>query len=482
MAAQQGAPALNDVDVLVVGSGIAGLSAAVAAREAGAARVLVAESTDVVGGSSRLSGGLVMGAGTQFQRAAGIVDTADDLYHDYLALNQWRVDAGVVRRFCHACGPTVDWLADHGVPFTGELVWGGDERQPRTHVVDGRGQAIIDALHRTCRELDVDIALGRRVDALLVDGGRVVGAAAGDDRVRAGVVVLASGGFGANPAMLAERFPSAVQDGWTWYIGAEGAQGDGLELGLSVGAQLVGHDRGLRLLHPNFVRTYEAYQPAWIVVVDRDGRRFYDESAPYGIVDGVHRAAGDRAFVLFDDAMLHHRDRWPTFKDPWMDARFRGSPNWNPDMVAEQVAKGAMHRTATVAELALALGLPPGVLAGTVDVYNADVDSGYDRQFAKAPAFLRPLRTPPFYGAEVRPATLCFTACGVRIDPDGRVLHRTGHAVPGLFAAGETTGGVIGERYMGSGNSLGNGATMGRVAGTVAAGGSWPDEPVAVHR
>ena len=120
-----------DIDVLVVGSGAAGLSAALSAREAGAERVLVAEGGDVVGGSSRLSGGLIMGAGTRHQAAAGIADDTDALYHDYMQANRWDVDAAVVRRFCDMSGVVVDWLADLGVEFHERLVRGGDELVPR---------------------------------------------------------------------------------------------------------------------------------------------------------------------------------------------------------------------------------------------------------------------------------------------------------------------------------------------------------------
>jgi succinate dehydrogenase/fumarate reductase flavoprotein subunit len=186
-------------------------------------------------------------------------------------------------------------------------------------------------MHRVALERGIDLALGRRVDRLVVTddaiaGVAVAGVASGDDELTADAVVIATGGFGANHELLAEFFPSAAATDWTWYIGADGARGDALTLGASVQAQTIGHDRGLRLLHPNFVRTYEAYLPAWVVVVDRSGRRFYDESAPYGIVDNLHRAHGDLAWVVFDDAALRFEgERWQ-YKDPVMNQRLR-SPN-----------------------------------------------------------------------------------------------------------------------------------------------------------
>ena len=186
-----------DVDVLVVGSGAAGLSAALAAAQAGAARVLVAEAEGVVGGSSRLSGGLMMGAGTRYQRAAGIEDDGDRLFRDYLQLNRWNLEVAAARRLAREAGDAVEWLGDMGLEFHPDLVYGGDEPVPRVHVPIGRGQAVVDLLAARCRDAGVDIALGRRVDRLLTNGdGAVCGVAVGDDEITAHAVVVASGGFG----------------------------------------------------------------------------------------------------------------------------------------------------------------------------------------------------------------------------------------------------------------------------------------------
>lgn len=459
----------TQVEVAIIGSGIAGLCAANAAWEAGARRIIVIESETVVGGSSRLSGGMIMGAGTRIQKEHGIDDSPEALFHEYMAWNAWRLDAAVARKFCEQAGHTVDWMADLGVPFTGELVLGGDEPQPRTHTVAKSGQGIIDALHARCRERDIDVALDMRVDRLIVRDGQVVGVGVGGEDLLADAVVIATGGFGASAERLAEHYPSAAATGdWAWYIGAESSRGDAFALADQVHAQITGHDRGLRLLHPNFWREIEAYQPGWVVVVNREGRRFYDEAAPYGIVDDVHRWQGDTAYVIFDDAQLRFTGQRAQYKDPVMAARIK-TPNWTPDVVDEQVAKGAMHAATTIAELATKLGVPAEILTATIERYNEFCTAGADGEFAKAAKFLQPVSTPPFYAALVRPATICLTSCGLRIDPDGRVLAVDGRPVPGLFAGGECTGGVLGDRYMGSGNSIGNSATMGRVAGTSAA-------------
>jgi fumarate reductase flavoprotein subunit len=461
----------SDVDVLVVGSGAAGLAAALSARQNGAERVLIAESEGIVGGSSRLSGALTMGAGTRYQKALGIQDDADSLFHDYMTLNHWDVEAGVARRLADLAGPTVEWIGDLGVEFYEQMVYGGDERVPRVHVPIGRGQAVVDALHSACRKAGVEVALGQRVDRLLVDDGTVGGVAVGEDAITAGAVVLAAGGFGNSPDRLAAQYPSAAATQWTWYIGAPGSRGDALDLAGQVGAQILGHDRGLRLLHANFAKIYEAYLPGWIVIVNREGRRFFNETAPYGITDGLLRAQGDVAYAVFDDAALTAATAAGVarYKQQIPGSTKKQSPHWNADVIEQMVRDGKVHRTNTIAELAKALGLPEDRLEGTVARHNEQVAAGEDPDYLKDPKFLEPISTAPFFGAQIRPATVCFTACGPRIDRDARVLDRMGRPVPGLYAAGECTGGVIGPAYVGSGNSYANCLVFGRVAGASAA-------------
>ena len=462
----------TDVDVLVVGSGAAGLSAALAARDAGAERVLVAESEGIVGGSSRLSGGLIMGAGTRYQRALGIEDDPDSLYHDYIQLNRWNVDTAVVRRFTELAGPAIEWLGDLGVEFYDQLVYGGDERIPRVHVPTGRGQGVVDVLHRHCRERDVDIALGRRVDRLLTgEDGTVTGIAVGDDEITAGAVVLAAGGFGNNPEKLSVHFPSAANTGAAWYIGADGSRGDALDLGAQVDAQTIGHDRGLRLLHAGFAPIYEAYLPGWLVLVNEAGLRFGDETAPYGIMDYLVRQQGDRVFAICDRPTLEAATQKgiARYKQTIPGSTKRQSPHWTTDIIDQMVRGGRVQSADSIDALADALDLPKRELTGTIAWYNRGVDAGDDDEFAKDAKFLEPVSTPPFYGAEIRPATVCFTVYGLRIDRDAAVLDGASTPIPGLFAAGECTGGVVGSQYVGSGNSYANITVFGRIAGDSAA-------------
>lgn len=459
-----------DFDVVVVGSGAAGLSAALAAAEEGAS-VLVAESEGIVGGSSRLSGGLMMGAGTRYQRALGIEDSPEALFHDYMTLNQWKVESAVVARLTQRAGQAVEWLGDHGVEFYDQMVFGGDETVPRVHCPIGRGQAVVDTLYARCREAGVEFALGQRIDRLVVQDGVVHGVAVGGDEITAGAVVIASGGFGANEEKRRELFPSVFETGWSYYIGADGARGDALDFTREVDAQVTGYNRGLRLLHTDFDKMYEAYIPGWLILVNRDGRRFCNETAPYGIMDGLLAEQGDVAFAIFDHRRLVEATELGVarYKQSIPGSTKRQSPHWNLDIIEMMQKEGKVHVADSVDALAERIGVPATHLRATVDRVNELHARHEDADYLKDPKFLEPIAEGPFYAVEVRPATCCFTACGLRIDRDAQVLDTSGRPIPGLYAAGEVTGGVIGPRYVGSGNSYGNCVTMGRVAGQSAA-------------
>ena len=328
----------------------------------------------------------------------------------------------------------MEWLGDLGVQFYDQLVFGGDERVPRVHCPIGRGQAVVDVLTSHCRGAGVEIALGRRVGRLLTEDGAVVGAGVGDDALTAGAVVVATGGFGNDPEKLARYFPSAAETGWAWYIGAPGSRGDHLDLAVQVGAQVTGYNRGLRLLHADFARIYEAYLPGWLVLVDRQGRRFCDETAPYGIMDGLIQDRGDVAYAIFDRAALDEATAAGVarYKQQVPGSTKKQSPHWNTDIVESMVAAGKVHRARSVAELAAGFALPAEHLEATVERYNAAVAAGEDFDYLKDPKFLQPIASPPFYAAEIRPATVCFTACGLRIDRDAQVIGESGRRFPGF--------------------------------------------------
>ncbi len=460
-----------DFDVVVIGSGAAGLSAALTAAELGCS-VLVVEATDVIGGSSRLSGGQMMGAGTRLQRELGIEDSADALYQHYMNLNQWTLEPSVIRRFASECGPAVDWVESLGVSFKKELFYSGDESAPRDHAPDEAGSGVVGVLHAQCRRNPlIEFALGQRVDRLVQDNEGVAGVSVGSDELTAGAVVMATGGFGANPEMLARYYPAAgVTDEWFWYVGGEGSRGDAITMGQEIDAQVIGENRGLMLLTPNFGHMLEVYFPGWLVMVNRHGQRFFNEMSSYSVTEPIIRRQDGPVWAIFDaagKASATRANSSASKKRPDMPGPT--VRKFIEPVLDDMIAAGVIRQAATIAELAELIDLPVENLVGTFEVYNEDVAAGRDRFYDKKPELMRPIDTPPYYATELRLAHLPLTSTGLRIDAEARVLSNRSRPIRGLFAAGECTGGVLGDIYVGSGNSYSNAVGFGRVAGRNAA-------------
>jgi fumarate reductase flavoprotein subunit len=194
---------------------------------------------------------------------------------------------------------------------------------------------------------------------------------------------------------------------------------------------------------------------AWVTLVNPDGRRFIAEDAYHSVLTAAILAQGGLAYALFDEAARASAPPDPAYGDVLTTGG-----------TSDPQEPGAVLRAGSIAELAAALGMDPGLLAHTAAAVNGDVRHGVDGVFGKDPALLRPIATPPFYAVAVRPALVAVTGYGLRIDEQARVLDHADAPIPGLFAAGEATGNVLGELYIGSGNSLTSCFVFGRMAGT----------------
>ncbi|MCR6030102.1 FAD-dependent oxidoreductase [Nocardioides sp. zg-579] len=458
-----------DFDVIVVGSGAAGLIAALTAQERGA-DVLVVEASATVGGASRLSHGHILASETHVQKALGLEDDKDQLYLEYMLANQWQIKPTIARSIADESGPVIDWLATLGLDFVPALHRDGGERVPRTHMVDGKGNVggarLIDVLQRSCRQRGIDIVTGNRVDRLIHRDGAVVGVSAGGEDLTAHAVVLATGGFGANKELVVEHLPSVGQhQEWLYYIGPDTSQGDHIALADDVGAHLVGHDVCKPSLAPRMkVVDFDPFIPAWSLLLGSDGHRIIDETAPYGQIYGVTRQSGGVVHAVFDAATLAINDtpELPTFAHGGRPAY------WSTDGIKDILGSGGGVEAATLEELAEKLSLSPTAVVGAVARYNSFSETGVDSDFGKEARFLRPVAAGPFYGIPLVTSVIGITAYGVEIDGGAQVLADDSRAIPGLYAAGECTGGVIGTRYLGGGNGLASATTMGRVAGASA--------------
>jgi len=459
-------------DVLVVGLGCAGASAALAAAEVGA-EVMALERASAGGGTSALSGGVVyLGGGTPVQQACGFEDDPEAMAAYLLAACGPDPDAAKITAFAEASVAHFHWLVSQGVPFresfhpgTGiepptddGLIFSGSENvhpfrelarpAPRGHCVARPGAAggllMERLLARVAAAPEVRTACDARAEALVrAADGRVVGARvrrAGERawlRARGGVV-LAAGGFIQDREAVARHAPALLR--CKVRIGCEGDDGSGIRLGLGAG----GAPR--RLEAGSISLPY--YPPEGLkrgILVNARGERFVNEDAYYGLV-GEHallRQDG-RVFLVVDDA-VHER----------------------PMAGMEIAAVGE-----TPAELARELGMP--ALEATLRAYNAAAARGEDPAFHKRPAYVVPLEHAPLGALDCTAENAiyaAFTLGGLATDPDARVLDAAGAPVPGLFAAGRTTSGVAAQGYS-SGLSLADGTFFGRRAGAHAARGT----------
>jgi fumarate reductase flavoprotein subunit len=456
----------NDYDLIVIGSGLGGQVAAVSAVEAGG-RVLVLDAAAKFGGTSAMSGGTIYAAGTQVQRAAGVVDSPDALFEHYMTFNHWLLDASIVRRYCDEAPAAIDWLIGMGVHFAPEKLYrAGIELGRRGHSADGHGAQLMETVHGYAATKGVEFIANTRVERLLLDHGRVSGIHTDGVDLSAGAVVIACGGLGDDLHLRREYYPDAARWGeWHHYIGAPTVHGDSIRLGLQAGASIARStlNRGLLLRAPNFgTRDIEGFMPNWLFLVNREGRRFTDETAPYAVMDGIINAQTDQScWAIMDQKMFLAADG-KSRENPHIPGTF--APNWDYQTFKEQLPRGKVLREPTLAALAARVGLNHAALVNNIARYNQYVEKGTDEQFFKDMKGARTITEPPFYAVELKAVIMVNSSAGLEVDGDARVQNEADAPIPGLYAVGEAAGGVVG-KYLGGGNTLGAGLIFGRIAG-----------------
>lgn len=470
-------------DVLVVGSGIAGLSAAISARESGASVLLLDRASAAeAGGNTRYTEAYMRMASVD-EPAAGL---ADALVDDFMGhpdpgitadlTRSWEkrspllrahpmVDLDYVETFAEKAGPTLRWLEGHGMSF-GQLPTLFLTVSTTRLAPVGGGWALVETLTRRAGELGVDFAYESTVRELVVEEGVVAGvvAATGGRRVtHRGTVVLACGGYEGNAEMMARYHGDKAMTCRPVARGGNYNKGEGIEMALAAGAATAGN---FSLFHAEPIDPRSGDPEAAImaftygVLVNVHGRRFVDEAR--GPIDAWYeRTTRD----------IHAQDRGMA----WMilDAAGQAVPNLRTAIRTEEPAITA----STIEELAAGLDLDPAVLTATIEEYNAACPEGewdVTRPDGLATRGLtppksnwaRPISRGPFAAYPIMAANV-FTFGGLKVDASSRVIDRDGQAIPGLYAAGEMTG-LYYSNYTGSTSVL-RGATFGRIAGTQAA-------------
>ena len=488
-----------DTDIVIVGAGGAGMTAAIAAANEGK-NVVIVESQAMVGGNSvRATGGMnaaktpaqdenefaesagvektletaasewagnetitaladtVAGQWAEYQaNPVGYFDSVELMELDTLIGGHGTNDPALVEALCSNSADAIAWLSEQGIELTSVSSFGGASVKRIHRPVDSEGKTIsvgsymIPLLQAKCEELGVEFIMNTTANEILTDAnGAAVGIAATDKNgaavtVNAKAVILATGGFGANLDMVVEYKPDLAGFMTT---NAPSAQGQGIDMAVAIGAGTVDMDQ--IQIHP----TVEANTAALIteglrgdgaILVNAEGNRFTDEVGTRDVVSAAEIAqTGSYSWLVIDQAMA--------------DAS---------SVIQGYINNGYTVTGETYEELAEAMGVDAAAFAATMDKWNAAVAAGVDEEFGRT-SFANPLDTAPYYAIKVT-AGIHHTMGGLTINPQTQVLAGDGTVIDGLYAAGEVTGGVHGGNRLG-GNAVADFVVFGRIAGEQAA-------------
>ena len=487
-----------EADVVVVGAGGAGMTAAITAAGEGKS-VVILESQPMVGGNSvRATGGMNPGKTVyqdenEFGESAGVEKTlkaAAEKYADNETITalaktvseQWAAyqanptgyfdsvelmeldtmiggkginDPALVETLCENSADAIDWLDEHGITLHNVSSFGGASVKRIHRPVNDEGKVVsvgsymIPLLEENCEKAGVKMMLDTTATEILTDangaavGVKATGASGETVTVNAKAVVLATGGFGANLDMVVKYKPELKGFMTT---NAPGIQGQGIEMAEAIGAATVDMDQ--IQIHP----TVEANTAALIteglrgdgaVLINEEGQRFIDEVGTRDVVSAAEIAqTGSYSWLVVDQAMVD-----------------------NSSVIQGYIKKGYTVTGATYEELAKAMGVDEAALAETMNNWNGYVEAKNDPDFGRT-SFANPLNTAPYYAIKVT-AGVHHTMGGLKINPNTEVLNENGEVIPGLFAAGEVTGGVHGANRLG-GNAVADFTVFGRIAGAAA--------------
>lgn len=477
---------MQQFDIVIVGGGTAGMPAAIEAVQAGA-RVLLVEQSDRVGGTLHISAAQMSGAGTQRQQARGIVDSVAAHVADAVRISRGTCDVALVEKAAHLAAGTIDWLMALGFDMDpvcpAILHFHEAYRTPRTYWGKDGGRSVLRVLlplfEQAMAQPNASLRLGTQAvslsanDACAISGLRLRDIRTGmAEDVQAGSVVLASGGYGGNPAMFAR-----LTDGAPLYTPALPiATGHGIAMAEALGAQLRGGEHFIptfagieeapgtgRVLWEHLPNLIPQVRPPWEIFVGRDGRRFVREDSDS--IDARERALMRQADLTF----------WAVFDETAWRRAPPLLPGWQPDELAQAWAGNAAFACAeTLQALACKAGIDGAALIDTVTEYNrgqAGGDDPWGRVHRPAP-----IDTPPFRAIRMHGIVLK-TPAGLAIDTELRVLHRSGRPIPNLYAIGEAMGGATlsGNAFVGGMSvtpALAFGRWLGQTLGRRHAGGA----------
>lgn len=459
-----------EAQIAVVGGGASGLSAAVAAAEAGAS-VIVLEANATVGGNGLFPRG-VFAVDSVVQRRKLVFADADEMFRLCMDYSHWKLDARIVRALIDKSGDTISWLMEKGVEFV-DVVHHTPNQTPEvfhiTKTEENAGRAVINALKARALELGVNILTRTRAKELIIaPDGSICGVNCEDCQVGAGKVIICSGGFAGNSELVSKFFPKYA-DKITHGAGMA-HKGDGLLMAVEAGADIEGNF-AMEMAAPKV----KGHAPLNLLIgkpqnvwVNSFGRRFADEGIVYDFTSAAGaciRQPDSQSWVIFDKAIMEKnlsdgRDPIELIHIP-LDAEDRLD-----DALKAACKDGTMCISDDLREVAAFIGCDEQALLSELEQYNCFCEKNRDPIFAKAQRNLVPLKNPPYYAVKAG-VDMLITHGGIRVNERFEVLNSGRLPIKNLYAAGVDFGGADADVYdmSMSGHGFGFAINSGRIAG-----------------
>jgi len=470
----------EEADVVVIGSGVSGLAAAITAAEGGA-RVILFEKRPSAGGSSNFLKG-TFAVESDMQRESYITYSRDEAFKNIIEYSHWRANPRLVRAIVNESAETISWLQQQGVKFTEVTI--NMVNAPRTyHIIKGEGVALIKALVARAKEKRVDLVMSAPVKSLLKESNRVAGVIAekaGEDvRVIAKAVVIASGGYANNEEWI-KKYTGFNLGVNLLPVGNTNKMGDGIRMAWELGAA----EEGIGTLElfrigplaasrrpgrAGWLSTAAIQPDLW---VNQRGERFCDESitfydTPESNANARHKEG--YTYSIFDDSVVQRLAEQGIDKGITPETipgqRITGLEEDLNDALKQESTE--VFQGNSVEELAVKIGIEPVALKDTVEEYNRFCEKGHDDLFTKDQKYLRPIKGPRFYAVKAHTVTLG-TMGGIKINHRIEVVDGDDRVIPGLYAVGYDAGGMYGHDYcmqVASGLSSAFATNSGRIAG-----------------
>lgn len=433
-------------DIVVIGAGGAGLSASIKASQGGA-KVILLEKQGTAGGNTISATGGLNAAETSVQKKLGIADSKDQFYKDTMKGGYNLNNPELVRNMVEEAPETVDWLISVGVDLSdvGKMAGSTNSRTHRPQGGAAVGAHMVPVLEKAAVNAGVDLRKNSKVVDIIKKDGRAAGVIVEKNgkkyTISAKAVIIATGGFGANPDMVVKYKSDLKGFGTTNHKGATGdafAWIEKFNAGLTQMDQIQTHPT---VVPSNGMMITEAVRGNGAIMINREGKRFGSEMATRDVMSAaVLSQTGGTAYLVFDTSVRK-----------------------SLKAIEGYVKQGLLTEGETPEELAKKLGIPAEALAQTIKRYNGFVASGNDGDFGrKGSEMPRALSEGPYFAVEVAPA-IHHTMGGIVINKKAEVLDVNGRPVPGLYAAGEVTGGIHGGNRLG-GNAVADICVYGKIA------------------